>query len=214
MLQLGSALVYGHSFVARLRKDYMDSFKVLKLSPWAYEKRISEDLRVNYHVEEVHLRGLSGANFVQVHLPRFPNSLTALKCVVLDLGTNDLAKNQGASWVVQNILDFSTNIRDSHKVPVVILSILPRCEGLRNVSQQDFNEQRCKANREMQTGCDGLEGVYFYRQKGFCKWQCMEDGQNALRYIIEVLTRTFSRLKKANIHIVYTEMHFKFWYFY
>ena len=92
-------MVLGHSFVAHLHTEYKSNFKKTKVNPWDYEAEIAKDLKVDQFYHEVYMKGVGGANFGDKRLPNIPKGMSSIRCVVLDLGTNDLAAGRIAVWV-------------------------------------------------------------------------------------------------------------------
>ena len=68
------------------------------------------------------------------------------------------------------MFEFACQVKAACGAAVVILYILPRVEGLRGMTPEDFDILKCAANARITSMCaePGSQGIFFYRQMGFC----------------------------------------------
>ncbi len=90
-------------------------------------------------------------------------------CVVLYLGSNDLANGAGADATSQALYQLACSLLSTEVKVVAVLSILPRRAGLFGSSVERFERDRLAYNTCLNSMCNG--DVLFYKQKGYSQVQ-------------------------------------------
>jgi len=159
------AVLIGHSFVNSLDDHLQNTRLKQNLHPATLETDLVKELRV---AENLSLVGQRGASLNNFQIPDFFLKQVNPGVIVLDLGTNDLAKGTPTETLILRLYQFACHLATSYVTKVVLLSIIPRASGFSNgMSKEAFDMAYKLVNSGLQDKCRGNELVLFWKQKGF-----------------------------------------------
>jgi lysophospholipase L1-like esterase len=130
-------------------------------------------------------RGISGQTTPQM-LIRFTPDVIALqpKAVVILAGTNDIAGNTGPSTLamIEDNLAAMTTLAQAHGIKVILASVMPTCDYIRNQSDRRPNSKIIELNNWMKEYAAKHNATYLdyftpmLDDKGFLKQELTGDG--------------------------------------
>jgi hypothetical protein len=133
------------------------------------ESTIAVELRVAQNINQVYLLGRRGALAQNFAVPKALLNILNPDVIVLDIGTNDLARGVTVTNLVEGMKTISSQLLN-HCSCVVLLSIVPRGAGfVEPVDQTSFYVAMKRTNYILKH-CN-WEGVRFWKQKGFYEIQ-------------------------------------------
>ena len=115
-----SALIIGHSFVKRYNK-WIGSRE--KMAPPTLGHICSR-------VTNLQMIGIGGMMSSQLHCDDFIFQASKFDLVVIDCGTNDLARNKDPKEVVNNVFLFARRCLEGGTKMAVVTSIIPRARNI------------------------------------------------------------------------------------
>ena len=130
-------------------------------------------------------RGISGQTTPQM-LIRFTADVIALqpKAVVILAGTNDIAGNTGPSTLamIEDNLAAMTTLAQAHGIKVILASVMPTCDYIRNQSDRRPNSRIIELNNWIKQYAANHNATYLdyftpmLDDKGFLKQELTGDG--------------------------------------
>ena len=157
------ALVIGHSFVYSMDDLWRRKYSTCPVA--ALEKYVAEELRVARNVSQVFMCGQRGAHLGNFVIPKVLLQNLKPDVVILDLGTNDLARGTTPDELVTGLQTLSKALL-CYCPWVVILSIVPRGAGfVESVNEDSFRDAMQQVNNQLQKF--QWQGVIFCKAKGF-----------------------------------------------
>jgi lysophospholipase L1-like esterase len=130
-------------------------------------------------------RGISGQTTPQM-LIRFTPDVIALqpKAVVILAGTNDIAGNTGPSTLamIEDNLAAMTTLAQAHGIKVILASVMPTCDYIRNQSDRRPNSKIIELNNWIKQYAANHNATYLdyftpmLDDKGFLKQELTGDG--------------------------------------
>ena len=160
-INLPLAVILGHSFVRSLSDHYLNNFKGSYMP-----LDIAKALLVNDNVSGVHLYGISGALAVSFPYPTEWLDKLAPQILLLELGSNDLARDIDVELVARSLLDAATWLHQCYHAIVGVLSVVPRFEGLQS-SPSVFRLNLNRLETILKMAISGSPFLFFHKHKGF-----------------------------------------------
>jgi len=153
----------GHSFVSGLRDHFRSRYENTLLNDIPLEGFVASQLRIDHHVQEVHLLGQSGAVASDFLLP---HNFVTPDIVLIELGTNDIAQGMGGTEAADIIFELSQNLSLSYKCVVIVLSVLPRVSSL-GCEVSVFDRERSVLETALKGKVSGCKEIKYFKHKGF-----------------------------------------------
>jgi lysophospholipase L1-like esterase len=151
-----TAIIVGHSFVKRYATWIGSHDKMAPPSP----------SHVCNRVTDLQFLGVSGLKSNQLHEDDYIFQASRHDIVIVDCGSNDLARGESPISVANNVLLFSRRCIENGAKMAVITSILPRTQNIR-CSPEDFRQMTKQYNSHMMTICRDELKINFHTHKGF-----------------------------------------------
>ena len=163
-----TAVALGHSYIQSV-SDHFRSF----LNPHNGELpvQIPHCLKVDKHVQQIHLLGIRGATMDTFRYPPELQHLTP-DIIIIEMGSNDLAHHFHSTSQVQHLAHAIVNMAQyclSHygASHVVICSSLKRLRGVHNQTLAQYNANVYLLNNNLKTLCKELSHISYHRHSGF-----------------------------------------------
>ena len=158
-----TGVVLGHSFVYGLAQTVHRS-----LDEDFWPSQVAYHFRVSHHYDNVHLIGQRGAKVGDI-MPLYRSAnLSSADCVLLDVGSNDLASGESPLNVAAGILHAARRIlKDHHVKHVAVCSILYRERAIGQMSAANFQDLVHKTNTYLRTFCSQDNSIHYHTHRGF-----------------------------------------------
>jgi len=157
-MEEASAILVGHSFVKRYARWIGSSSKMAPPSRAHVCNRITD----------LELYGISGLMSSQLHDDDTMFQASRYDIVIIDCGTNDLARGKSHIDIANNVLLFARRCLEAGSSLAVITSILPRTNNIRG-GIEDFHAQMTQYNAHVKSLCVRETKISYHTHKGFSR---------------------------------------------
>lgn len=156
-----------------LDHHYRHKFRISH--PSQFERRVAQDLCVSNHIGGVFFCGNSGATLSSFKLPSFLLSKINPKLIIIELGTNDLVQGESPDNLALQLVHLAKHCNQQYNTVVALCSVLPRNQGLFNLTPDSFRCQMADTNSRLKTLVDSEQNIIFHTHKGF--WNLEVNGR-------------------------------------
>ena len=158
------AVILGHSFIRRLHHDLSSYFAG---APEGELPRLTAQyLKVHHNIPKVYLYGESGAMADSFPVPHTWLDSISPTIVLIELGTNDLARGTPAEHVASCLWQMVMKLHCSFPAIIGILSVVPRSHKL-YISQHNFLQACAQLESTLKCKVQGYSNIFYHKHKGF-----------------------------------------------
>ena len=156
-----NALLIGDSFISRLQRHH-------NARNLTHHNRTtnSKKLRVSSKIKQVIISGKSGLTVKRAKYPEKEYAVMDVTCVIVNLGSNDIANGVPPLNVAMNLIEYCTNLLKMGAERVYINSILHRGhKAVKNFMEFNTNVDLC--NRILKDMCCVESNLHYFTLRGF-----------------------------------------------